>query len=661
MRHTTKLLVLAAAILGGLGIAAAGWAYWTASGSGSASATVGTLTAPGKPTVSNSSGTVSVGWSASTVTGGGLVQYHVERSTNSGTTWSDACRSTAVAPISGTSCSDTPGVGTYNYRVTAVYLSWTQRGPLSDPVTASKAPTTTTLTVTDSPATYGNEQTLTFGATVTSSLPGTPGGTVTVKAGTTVLCTLTLPGTCSLTSAQLGAATYTSVAGTYNGDSNFTGSTSTPTQSFTVNQATATTSLSLAQTSVVYGNESAETFTATVTPQFSGTPSGTVDVKNGSTTLCTITLPGTCTLTNTQLGASGTAYSVTATYNGDINFSASTSSPAKTFTVNKATPAITWATPSAITYGTALSATQLNATTTVAGSFVYTPASGAVLNAGTQTLSVTFTPTDTANYNSNTGGVNLQVNKATQTISFTAPATGTVGTPATLSATGGASTSPVVFTIDGTSGAGVCNVTGTNGTTLNYTAPGTCKVDANQASDANYNAAPQVQRSITVTAPAPTAVSVTIANGSGGTAGKPEAGDTISIVYSQAIQLSSVCSTWSSGTLTNISVKMEKGNGQNTNDLTVTGCSGALHFGTLTTPSGQWLGNATATWASSTMTWNSTTLTLQITLGGTVTGTAPPTVTAATTYKYTPDAGITNTFGTAISSTPVTTASMTQF
>ena len=42
-------------------------------------------------------------------------------------------------------------------------------------------------------------------------------------------------------------------------------------------------------------------------------------------------------------------------------------------TVTKATPAITWATPADIVYGTALSATQLNATTTVAGTFVYTP------------------------------------------------------------------------------------------------------------------------------------------------------------------------------------------------------------------------------------------------------------------------------------------------
>ena len=48
----------------------------------------------------------------------------------------------------------------------------------------------------------------------------------------------------------------------------------------------------------------------------------------------------------------------------------------------KATPTITWSTPADITYGTALSATQLNATASVPGTFVYTPAAGTVLNAG---------------------------------------------------------------------------------------------------------------------------------------------------------------------------------------------------------------------------------------------------------------------------------------
>ena len=53
-------------------------------------------------------------------------------------------------------------------------------------------------------------------------------------------------------------------------------------------------------------------------------------------------------------------------------------------TVNQAVPTITWAAPGAITYGTALSATQLNATGSVAGTTVYSPVSGTVLSAGRQ-------------------------------------------------------------------------------------------------------------------------------------------------------------------------------------------------------------------------------------------------------------------------------------
>ena len=85
-----------------------------------------------------------------------------------------------------------------------------------------------------------------------------------------------------------------------------------------------------------------------------------------------------------------------------------------------------------------------------------------------------------------------------QTIVFTAPSAGAVGESATLIATGGESGNPVVFTVDGSSDVGVCTVSGTDGATVNYAAVGTCVIDANQAGDANYSAAPEVQRSITV-------------------------------------------------------------------------------------------------------------------------------------------------------------------
>ena len=92
----------------------------------------------------------------------------------------------------------------------------------------------------------------------------------------------------------------------------------------------------------------------------------------------------------------------------------------------KVTPTITWATPAAISYGTALSAAQLDASASTAGSFAYSPVPGTVLSAGSQTLSVTFTPADTTDYNTATGSVVLTVNSA-------APASGSLTvTPASV-------------------------------------------------------------------------------------------------------------------------------------------------------------------------------------------------------------------------------------
>ena len=83
---------------------------------------------------------------------------------------------------------------------------------------------------------------------------------------------------------------------------------------------------------------------------------------------------------------------------------------------------ITWANPADITSGTALSATQLNATADVAGTFVYTPASGTVLSVGAaQNLKVDFTPTDAVNYNTATKTVTINVTEIVwETASFPA-------------------------------------------------------------------------------------------------------------------------------------------------------------------------------------------------------------------------------------------------
>ena len=70
---------------------------------------------------------------------------------------------------------------------------------------------------------------------------------------------------------------------------------------------------------------------------------------------------------------------------------------------------IAWTNPAPITYGTALSSVQLNATASVPGSFAYSPTNGAALNTGTNTLSVIFTPADTIDYSSAIGSVSLAV------------------------------------------------------------------------------------------------------------------------------------------------------------------------------------------------------------------------------------------------------------
>ncbi len=85
-----------------------------------------------------------------------------------------------------------------------------------------------------------------------------------------------------------------------------------------------------------------------------------------------------------------------------------------------------------------------------------------------------------------------------QTITFTPPTLGLAGQSATLSATGGASGNPVIFSVDPSSGVGVCNVTGTDGTTIDYAQAGTCVIDANQEGGGGYAAAPTVAATITV-------------------------------------------------------------------------------------------------------------------------------------------------------------------
>ncbi|MGB7327218.1 MAG: choice-of-anchor Q domain-containing protein, partial [Rubripirellula sp.] len=92
-------------------------------------------------------------------------------------------------------------------------------------------------------------------------------------------------------------------------------------------------------------------------------------------------------------------------------------------------PTVTWDMPAGITFGDALSGTQLNAVSTAAGSFTYSPVSGTVLDAGaSQRLTAVFTPNDPFAFRSVTVTTTIDVDKAEPAVTWATPAPIILGT-----------------------------------------------------------------------------------------------------------------------------------------------------------------------------------------------------------------------------------------
>ncbi len=128
-----------------------------------------------------------------------------------------------------------------------------------------------------------------------------------------------------------------------------------------------------------------------------------------------LALGATCTIA-TQFSPT-----IVGNLNGTITLSDdAVNSPHTVNLTGSATPklsVISWANPSAITFGTSLSSVQLSATANVPGTFSYNPVAGTVLPAGNgQVLSVFFTPTDTVNYSTATQTVVINVNPDVLTV-----------------------------------------------------------------------------------------------------------------------------------------------------------------------------------------------------------------------------------------------------
>lgn len=314
--------------------------------------------------------------------------------------------------------------------------------------------TTTSLSSSLNPSQVGQD--VTFTSIVTPAGQGTPTGSVTFNDGTTVLGTVPLSnGTAALTVSGLTVGTH-AIGAFYSGDTKFSASTS-----LVLDQV-----VNVSSSAVINVTE-------------------TIHVTDSPTVLLSaiITVNESIHVTDLSSVVPATLIAV----NESIHV---TDAPA--IAKQKIVPTISWPTPAPITYGTALSGTQLDASANVPGTFVYTPPAGTVLGAGNQTLSVLFTPTGTDDYTTATASVVLVVNRASTSALLTSSANpqligkAVTFTAAISSSVGGSATGSVVFADGGTT-LGTVAVTGNAALlTTSFATNGNHSITASYSGDSNY-------------------------------------------------------------------------------------------------------------------------------------------------------------------------------
>jgi dienelactone hydrolase len=111
-------------------------------------------------------------------------------------------------------------------------------------------------------------------------------------------------------------------------------------------------------------------------------------------------------------------------------------------------PIISWEPPQPITYGTAVTEQQLNATGDVPGSFSFTPTADTVLDAGEHTLDALFTPHDSNNFTTATAAVSLTVHPRVPTLTWESPSSMVFGEELGAGQLNAAANVPGSFTYD---------------------------------------------------------------------------------------------------------------------------------------------------------------------------------------------------------------------
>lgn len=459
-----------------------------------------------------------------------------------------------------TSSAVTVTVGTFTTATTTTVTN-AGTGTLGNPSTLGARPTFT-ATIGVASGTAPTTGTVTFyDTTTTNNLNNLPAGTYVLGTGTlgsSHTATFRLAATTEFGGGTHSiTATYGGVATTFGPSSSASPYNETVTQGTLTNVLTARTVGKSGQTyyftSVITPSSSSTSFQPTANVQFFDACTN-CSPSYGATSL------GSAPLYSISSGNGGYgiyeanlsvnslpagSHTITATYLGDVNYPATTSAAQTVFAGG--TPTVSWTTPAPITYGTALSAAQLNATANIPGTFAYSPTAGTVLNAGNQPLSVTFTPSDYIDFAPQNSGVTLVVNQASQTITFTTPPPTSAPYQSTFSvaATGGASGNPLVFASSGSCSNVGALYTMTSGT-------GTCLVIANQAGNTNYAseqltvfvAATQLSQTITFTTNAPSSAAYVSSFSVAATA---SSGDTVAFTSSGSCSNSGATYTMTSG------------------------------------------------------------------------------------------------------------------
>jgi len=164
------------------------------------------------------------------------------------------------------------------------------------------------------------------------------------------------------------------------------------TGNLTITRAATTGVLTSSSNPALLGETVTFTFTVSAVGPSTAIPVGTVRFSVDGTSISAPLVNGVAIHSTSDLSLG--IHSVTADYLGTPNFFG-TIELLEPDQLIRSRPVITWPTPADITYGTALGAPQLNAISSVPGTFTYNPPAGTVLNAGAaQVLSVTFSPSD---------------------------------------------------------------------------------------------------------------------------------------------------------------------------------------------------------------------------------------------------------------------------